>query len=146
MRSSFPVVARALAIASIALATLVACDDDDPMAPEELTGTYVATTFRVTPTGQAAIDVLAEGGSLSVTIASNNAATGTLFIPASATGGQDLTASMSGTVVRSGNTIELQQAADTFVRDLTWTVGATTLAVVNQTAGGASFTITLTRQ
>ena len=38
------------------------------------------------------------------------------------------------------------QAADTFVRDLTWSVGTNTLSATNQRAGAGVFTITLTRQ
>jgi hypothetical protein len=53
---------------------------------------------------------------------------------------------MNGTVVRNGSTIEFQQEADTFVRDLSWSVSTNTLSVVNQRAGAAVFTITLTRQ
>jgi hypothetical protein len=48
--------------------------------------------------------------------------------------------------VQSGNTVHFQQSIDTFVRDLTFTIVGTSLQATNQVAGGASFTITLTRQ
>ena len=38
------------------------------------------------------------------------------------------------------------QPADTFVRDLTWTIGNGQLPVVNQQAGSATFSIRLSRQ
>ena len=104
------------------------------------------TTFRVTPTGQSPINVLAQGGTLSLVIASNSSTSGTLSLPASVTGGAALTASMAGTAVRSGNSVQFQQSADTFVRDLTWTVSGTALQVNDQAAGSARFTITLNRQ
>ena len=110
-----------------------------------LTGTYVATAFSVTPTGQAVINVLAAGGSLTITIAANNTTTGNLSIPASINGGTALSASMEGTATVAGTHVEFQQNADTFVRDLTWTFGNNTLSVNNQTAGAAAHTITLTR-
>jgi hypothetical protein len=53
---------------------------------------------------------------------------------------------LSGTAVQSGNTVHFQQSIDTFVRDLTFTIVGTSLQATNQVAGGASFTITLTRQ
>jgi hypothetical protein len=111
-----------------------------------LEGTYVATVLRVTPEGQALIDVLAAGGSLSVTIGSNNAVSGTLIIPASLNQGVPLNASMAGTAARDGNTVEFNQSADTFVRDLSWELSADGLRVTNQAAGDATYTITLTRQ
>jgi len=111
-----------------------------------LAGTYSATVFTVTPTGQAAINVVAAGGSLTITIATNNATSGSLAIPASINGGTAFNADMAGTATLSGSTVHFQQTADTFVRDLTWTHSGTTLTVSNQAAGSAAYTITLTRQ
>jgi hypothetical protein len=53
---------------------------------------------------------------------------------------------MTGTATRSGNTVMFQQAGDSFIRDMEWTLDAVGLHVSNQVAGIASFTITLTRQ
>ena len=110
-----------------------------------LDGTYVATVFRVTPQGQSQIDVLGAGGSLTITIATSNAVTGTMVIPASVSGGP-LSASMAGTAARDGDEVTFTQAADTFVRDLSWTLSAQGLSVTGQAAGSAAFTITLSRQ
>ena len=118
----------------------------DPTDPSSsLAGSYHATVFNVTPTGQAAIDVLAANGSLAITIGAANALSGLLSIPASVTGGSALNADMAGTVVVTGATVTFQQNADTFVRDLEWTRVGTSLTVVAQAAGSASFTITLAR-
>jgi len=111
-----------------------------------LVGTYVATVFSVTPTGQAAINVLAAGGSLTISIAANNTTTGSLFIPASINGGTAFNADMAGSVTLTGTSVSFQQSADTFVRDLTWTFSNSTLSVSSQSAGDAAHTITLTRQ
>ncbi len=128
------------------IGAIINCSSDEPTTPTLSAGTYSATTFRAVPTGQAPIDVLAAGGSLSVTIAADKSTTGTLNLPASVTGGAPFTATMTGTAVQTGSTVQFQQTADTFVRNLTWQLGTNTLTVVDQTAGGASFTITLKRQ
>lgn len=91
------------------------------------------------------IDVLAQGGTLSINIASDNSTTGTLTLPASVAG-SPVTLSMAGTAVVTGSTVKFQQPGDTFVRDLTFTVSGNTLAVANQSAGGSTFTVTLTKQ
>jgi len=136
---------RLLALVTLASALVSGCGSDSPTQPSSLAGTYVATEFRVTPTGQPTIDVLAAGGSLSVTIASDNTANGSLSIPASVAG-TPFNASMAGTVVQSGSTVKFQQTADTFVRDLTFSIVGNTLQATNQVAGVGSFAITLTRQ
>jgi hypothetical protein len=123
-----------------------ACGGDGTGPADSVTGTYVATVFSVTPTGQAPINVLAAGGSLGITIAANNSTSGTLSIPASVTGTTAFTADMAGTALVTSSTVQFQQAADSFVRDLTWSRTGTSLTVVAQTAGSASHTITLTRQ
>lgn len=137
---------RRLPLAFAAAGALAACGSATPTEVAPIAGTYRATTFRGTPTGQSAIDVLAQGGTLSLVIAADNSTSGTLAVPASAAGGAALTASMAGTAVRTGNTVRFQQSADTFMRDLTWTVSGNTLQVNDQAAGSARFTITLTRQ
>ena len=130
----------------LALVAIIGCGGDGPTSPGNLAGSYAATTLQVTPDGQAPINVLSNGGSLTLTLNNDNSVTGTLNLPASVTGQQALTASMSGTVVVGNNTVAFQQTADTFVRDLTWSVGTNALSVTNQRAGAAVFTITLTRQ
>jgi len=137
--------ARLLALVTFASAWVSGCGSDSPSHPSSLAGTYVATVFRVTPTGESTIDVLAAGGSLSVTIASDNTASGSLSIPASVAG-TPFTASMAGTVVQSGSTVQFQQTADTFVRNLTFTIVGNTLQATSQVAGAGSFTITLSRR
>jgi hypothetical protein len=132
--------------AAVALVAIVGCGSGDSTSPETLAGSYTATTFLVTPDGQAPVNVLSQGGSLTLTLASDKSVTGTLHLPASATGAEPLTVTMNGTVTMSGSTVEFQQAADTFVRDLTWSVGTNALSVTNQRAGASVFTITLTRQ
>lgn len=128
---------------------VAACsDDDDPTDPSlVLEGTYVATQFLVTPIGLPTVDVLASGGSVTITIAGDGTTSGTATVPASITGtGQAATLDMAGTAVRSGNTVTFQQAEDSFVEDVEWTLDAVGLHTSSQVAGLATFTIRLTRQ
>jgi hypothetical protein len=142
MRPSHTVARRLLAAALITLAS--ACGSSTDANP--IAGSYVATTFRVTPTGQSEMNILAQGGSLGITIAHDNGTSGTLFVPASATGDVAFTESMAGTAVQSGSTVTFTQSADTFVRNLTFSISGSTLQALNQTPGSATFTVILTRQ
>lgn len=140
--------AHRVAVSVILLVAFVgACSSTNVTTPgDSVAGSYVATAFMVTPTGQSPIDVLQAGGSLRITIAADSTSTGSLHIPASATGSTDFVADMTGTALVTASTVSFDQAADTFVRDLTWTRTANTITVTNQAAGSASFTITLSRQ
>jgi hypothetical protein len=141
LRTSFRTAFAAVAI----LSTLAACGDDGALEPDPIAGAYTATTFRITPPSSAEANVLAQGGSLTITIGANNTTTGTLNVPATITGGDALVASMAGTVDRNGNGVSFEQTADTFVRDLNWTVAGNTITATNQSVGGAIYTIVLTR-
>jgi len=99
----------------VVLATLVGCGSD-ALAPtlRNVAGTYVATVLL-----GPGDDVLAAGGSLTLTLGVDGSVAGSFFIPASL--GGPTTADMAGTFTLSGNTVTFSQAADTFVRDVTWT-------------------------
>src|SRR5688572_21040243 len=77
-----------------------------------LEGTWMATEFRVTQSGQAEVNVLDAGGTLTIVIGSDNKTTGNLTIPASVSGG--LIASMTGSVTVNGSTVRFNQATDSF--------------------------------
>lgn len=150
MRRLLPALRRtSVTLAVVSL--LTACASDAPTETETLAGTYRAQVFRVTPPGRAEIDVLAAGGSLTITVGEDNVTSGSLSLPASVTGESALTESMAGTVARAVTSLEsvasfqFRQAADTFVRDLVWTRNRDVLSVSNQAAGGARFTIMLAR-
>jgi hypothetical protein len=146
--------ARSIRRSAVLLAALLgssaagACGGSDSVTlttTPAIAGTYQATVFQVTPAGQPMIDVLARGGTLSLVIAADNSTTGSLSLPPSILG-SPFSANLTGTAVQTGNTVKFQQTADTFVRDLTFTVVGTTLEAKNQTAGVGTFTIVLTRQ
>jgi hypothetical protein len=108
------VLAPALALAS-------ACENSLSIEPDVLAGSYTATSFVVTQTGQPAVDVLAKGGSLRIDIAVDSTTTGLLSLPAgvlSPTGG---TADMTGKIIRlSDGTFKFNQSANSFINQLTW--------------------------
>lgn len=144
-RSSARLSVRATLVAIVAVGTLAACGEDGAIAPDAIVGVYTATTFRVTPTDAAEIDVLEEGGSLVITVGGGDVTTGSLVLPATVTGTAALQASMAGNAVRNGSGVTFNQTADTFVRDLNWTYANNAISVTNQSVGGATYTIVLTR-
>jgi len=110
----------------------------------DITGNYVATYFHVTPTGKPTIDVLARGGSLTMTITAASTTSGTLVIPQDVFGSA-VNVSMAGFVAKSGHAVRFSQGADTFVRTLGWLAGGGTIATdVND--GSSRIEVTLTRQ
>jgi hypothetical protein len=103
-------------IAIFALASLSAAGScAEPAAPRasDVVGTYEATSLIAD--GE---DVLAAGGSLTLTFQGTGLVFGTLFVPASA--GGPLTADMTGTWGLVDHTLLIDQSEDTFVRDAVW--------------------------
>jgi hypothetical protein len=125
---------------------MAGCGGEDTTGPGGLElGTYTATTFSVTPAGQAPLNVLGEGGSLVFTLHAGGTTTGTLTVPGSVTGGAPFVASMAGTVTVTSLTVTFAQTADSFVRDLSWSREGQIIAVRNQVVAGTSYTIALQR-
>ena len=130
--------------AACAVMLATACGSD-PVSFSSLAGTWTATTFT-TETNDVVTDVLAAGGSLSVTLTSGGAVSGQLHVPASVTGEGDLDASMAGNVVQqSGGAFRFNQSADTFVRNLDFSLSGSTLSA-SEDFEGTVVAVTLTRQ
>ena len=122
----------------LSLSLTVGCSD--PLTPESIAGTYRASTFALS--GGATEDVLAVGGSLTITFSAGGTTSGTLFVPAAsaASGGMDFTADMAGTFTLENDSITLTQAADSFVRDLAWIYDG---GLINGTGTFSGVTITV---
>lgn len=144
--------ASVLALAAV-LSILPGCGDD-PASPDlvdsrdEVAGrSWGATTFTVERDGETT-DVLAEGGGLHIFFHRDGTASGDLSVPGGAEDGGDLQASMEGTwsVTNRGEEgpvrIELDQDADTFVRDTEFVGGAGVLRG-RETFGGTTVTVVL---
>ena len=139
-----PLIRRRVAVAVAALLVSAGCGK--VADPDPLIGTFLASTLTVTPAGQSVVDVLAQGGTLGVNVANNFVTAGTLILPASVTGGPVFTANMTGTAVRTGATVRFTQSADTFVRNLTFTLVENRLEAVSQVVAGTTYSVVLTRQ
>jgi hypothetical protein len=118
--------ARPLLVAFL-LAAASGCRSATILDP--VVGTFLATTFVITPAGQGPINVLAQGGSLGINVADNFVTSGTLVIPPALNRG----------------TVRFTLAANTFVRNLTFTLAANTLTA-NQTLADTTYDLVLTRQ
>jgi hypothetical protein len=84
-------------------------------------GSYTATTFTVTGTG-GTTNVLAAGGSISLTLAAAGTTSGRLFVPGGGEGSGDFDEALTGTWTLQDSTVTLDHDADTFLRDMTLTV------------------------
>lgn len=105
-----------------------ACDDDvgtgfEPIEKPDVIGEYRATTFDLTVGGETA-DQLARGAELTIDLNADGSTTGQLFVPDGAEDGDDLDVSLAGSwsFDDQAKTVTFDQEADTFVRDMTFTV------------------------
>ena len=126
-----------------ALALASACADHVTIVGDVIPGTYTATSFRLTPDGQPTIDVLAKGGSLTITIATDNTMTGLLSLPAGVVTPNAATADMAGVLVQKADgNYRFDQPVQSFIKDLTWQQ-FTDAFVSTSNLGGVQFQITL---
>jgi hypothetical protein len=89
-------------------------------------------------------DQLAAGAAVHVILAADGSTTGRLFVPASGT--QPATdADLAGTWSQSGGIVTFHQSADTFVRDMPFSVRDEQLAG-DATFGGVRVQMTLARR
>jgi hypothetical protein len=124
-------------------AAVSACgDSNEPSA--SLAGSYTASMLRITPPGESPADILASGGSLTLTIDAQRQVTGNLSVPPSIDGG--INASMAGTAVVTDSSVRFDQTADTFVRDLTFAIAGPQLRADQTLSSGARYEVILARQ
>jgi len=126
----------------LAIAAIVACGSDST-APNAVVGSYAATQFTTTGTSGQTNQLLA-GSTLNLTLASGGDLTGHLHIAAT-NADPVFDADMTGTWVRTGNSVDFTQTADTFVRDITFSVEANGDLVGAGTFQGTAIALTLSR-
>ena len=99
-----------------------ACDDG-PVTPEDVAGTYVATTLLVTE-GGVTFNALDLGAELEMTLNENGTTVGALFVPGGDEDGTDLVEDLAGTWTLSedGERVTFSQTGDTFIRDVEFLV------------------------
>lgn len=114
------------------------------MSEPELQATleYEATSWSIS--GAINADALAEGATLSLILRQGPRVNGTLFMPASITGGADLTADMAGNWTKSGDTIRFNQVAQTFVSEVPWILTPEMLTT-EDSVDGSFYEVELTR-
>lgn len=135
-------------VAILCAAAITGCGgSDNPTQPSlQIAGNYAATEW-VTTDGSGQTNQILAGSTLNITLAANGTTSGSLHMPASVVG-QELDRDMAGTWTQAGTTVTFAQGADTFVRDMTFSVvanGATWALVGDQVFSGTRVQLTLTR-
>lgn len=104
----------------LAVAAMIGCNDITSLSKDGPAGDYTAiilvTTENSVPTNE-----LAMGGSFTINLDRNGTTTGHLHIVASGAN-PAFDADMAGTWTKIGDEVEFTQAADSFVRDMTFTI------------------------
>lgn len=131
--------ARSCLITSLAMAG-IGCGMAEPESMATLD--YEATSWVLS--GAINVDALAEGAMLSLILRQGPRVTGTLFMPASVTGGADLTADMAGNWTKSGDTIRFSQVSQTFVSEVPWILTPEMLTTADS-VDGSFYEVELTR-
>ena len=99
---------------------LSACGDSTaPWGPP--LGSFTANIFYTTPQGGSRRDEIAAGGTLTLTLASDGMTSGHLHMAAFGAN-PAIDADMAGTWSMTGKVVTFTQAADTFVRNMEFTV------------------------
>ena len=116
-------ISRAVTLGLVAVLTACGGSDDGGFSPtvDNVAGSYSADAFTLT-TSTGAIDLLALGSSVTVTLAPNGTTTGRLFVPGGNEDGSDLDEDLTGTWSLSNGTVTFSQTANTFIRDAEFTV------------------------
>lgn len=137
MQYAFRTSFRMLGLA-LGLAMLTGCDR------KTLHGTYQATSFTYAQAGGVPANVLAAGGSVTLTIGNDFGTTGTMMIPASVSGGSNTTVSLLGSAAQQGDIVILNLVTDTFLRDIEFSFDGNTLTG-SRTFSGVTVAITLAK-
>jgi hypothetical protein len=108
-----------LAPVLLGIAALGACGDSTSPGNSPA-GSYTAIIF-ITTGSSGQTNQLLIGSSLNITLATNGTTSGHLHLAAS-NGNPAFDADMAGSWTRNGNLVDFTQAADTFVRDMVFTI------------------------
>ncbi|MFL5478176.1 MAG: hypothetical protein ACJ79X_04075, partial [Gemmatimonadaceae bacterium] len=111
-----------------------------------IAGSYTATEF-VTTGGSGQRNELLAGSTVTMVLNANGTTSGHLHVAASGSS-PALDADMAGTWTRTGNVVDFTQAADTFVRDMAFTLettGSKWVLIGDQGFSGTRVQLTLTQ-
>ena len=131
----------------LGIAAIVACGGSYSTAPPSvLVGSYNAVQFVTTGSSGQTNQILA-GSTLNINLMSDGSTTGHLHLAASG-GNPVLDADMAGTWTQTGNSVTFSQAADSFVRNMTWAIiasGSSWQLVGDQVFSGTRTQVTLSQ-
>jgi hypothetical protein len=130
----------------IGVAAMIACGSDSTGPPSPLVGSYNAVEFTTTGSSGQTNQILA-GSTLSINLSANGSTTGHLHIAASG-GTAAFEADMAGTWAQTGSSVKFSQAADTFVKNMTFAVtaaGSSWELVATQVFSGTEIKLTLSQ-
>jgi hypothetical protein len=96
------------------------CGSDNPVQPGNVAGIYYSSQFVTTGTGGQTNQLLA-GSYVNIQLLPNGSTIGQLHLVASSSN-PALDADLAGSWSQSGNTVTFTQSADTFIRNMTFTV------------------------
>ena len=98
-------------------AVAVACGSSTAPTTTDVVGSYSVSTFT-SHDSTGTTNWLSQGALLNIVLTENDSTTGRLFVPGGADSGADLDADLIGTWLLHGDTVEFDEMADTFVRDM----------------------------
>ena len=132
----------------VALSFVAACGSDSTSpSTDPPAGSYTATSFTTSGTSGQRNELLA-GGSLQLNLNPNHTTTGHLHVAASGSS-PVLDADMAGTWTANGNVVTISQTADTFVRNMPFTLSLDPasgyMLVGNNIFSGTQVQVTLLR-
>lgn len=118
----------------------------DSTSPGSVAGSYNAIIFVTTPTGGSVRNELQAGSSLTLNLSSNGTMSGHLHLAANGST-PVFDADMAGTWSLNGDVLTFTQAADTFVRNMAFTIqrisGDVFVLVGDQVFSGTRINLTL---
>lgn len=129
-------------VAAVALVT--GCSDSFSPSIDTVSGIYTAGRLE-TVSGGITTNQLAGGATLTLQLAANRTnrtTTGRLFLPGGGDGGGDIDESLAGTWTLAGSSVDLTEAADTFLRDIVLTASEGQL-IGELTSAGTTIRVTL---
>ena len=134
---------KQLAIAAAVILTLTACRTSTAPSGYLIDGGYSASVFTTT-SGATVTNQLATGGSVNIVLGSDGSTVGRLT--AAASGGEPaMDADLAGPWAQSGGIVTFHPSADTFLRDMPFTVHDGEL-IGDKTFGGVRVQLTLVRR
>jgi hypothetical protein len=131
---------------AVTVVATLACHDISIFQPslQNVSGSYTARTIMKIAAFPS-VDWIARGATMTITLTTDGATTGRLFVPGGADSGGDLDADMVGRWQLIGSTVQFGQTADTFVPEIDFSATSNRLSADQTLADGTEVRIVLTK-